>query len=70
MGQAVEQEARQRGHEIVDRIDQGDLDRLGQLGPDQADAVIEFTHPTSFRDNLRRVMDRGLPLVSGTTGWY
>jgi len=69
MGQAVENAALARGHEIVARLDRDDLDQLAELGPAQADVVVEFTQPDAFMDNLRRVMAQGLPMVTGTTGW-
>lgn len=70
MGKAVEKEAVERGHEVVARIDQDNWEEIHKLSPGNCDAVIEFTHPHSFDKNIRAVMERGLPLVSGTTGWY
>ncbi|MEO0899890.1 MAG: 4-hydroxy-tetrahydrodipicolinate reductase [Bacteroidota bacterium] len=70
MGKAVEQEALKRGHEIVAKIDLNNFEDLQQLHSDNCDAVIEFTHPDSFDRNIKAVMNRGLALVSGTTGWY
>lgn len=70
MGKAVEQEAVQRGHTIVAKIDQDNWDDLKELSPTRVDAIIEFTHPASFDRNFRQVTDLGIPLVSGTTGWY
>lgn len=70
MGKAIEQEALARGHEIVAKIDkdnQGDLDKLTA---DTCEVIIEFTHPASFFPNLKKVSVLGIPLVSGTTGWY
>lgn len=70
MGKAIEQEAVARSHEIVAKIDKdnhGDLDKLSE---DTCDVVIEFTHPDSFFPNLDKVSQLGIPLVSGTTGWY
>ncbi|MEO1416274.1 MAG: 4-hydroxy-tetrahydrodipicolinate reductase [Bacteroidota bacterium] len=70
MGKAVEQEAVQRGHTIVVKIDQDNWDDLKGLSSAHVDAIIEFTHPASFDQNFRQVADLGIPLVSGTTGWY
>lgn len=70
MGQAVEAEALARGHQIVGRLDQ----RLGQgletATAAGADVAIDFTHPASFFGVLGWAMQQGIPLVSGTTGWY
>jgi 4-hydroxy-tetrahydrodipicolinate reductase len=70
MGRAVEKEALARGHEISFRIDQDNLNHWVQVSPANTDVVIEFTHPESFQDNLNRVLERGIPLVTGTTGWH
>ncbi|MEM6800288.1 MAG: 4-hydroxy-tetrahydrodipicolinate reductase [Bacteroidota bacterium] len=70
MGKAIEQEALQRGHEIVARFDLENLPQLKELKPEDCDLIIEFTHPDSFFPNLNEVLDLGIPMVSGTTGWY
>lgn len=69
MGQAVEKEALGRGHTIMARIDANEISAFDQLTADQADAIIEFTHPESALDNFRRLLPTGIPLVTGTTGW-
>lgn len=33
------------------------------------DVAIEFTTPQAVTGNLKRLMDMGLPVVTGTTGW-
>ncbi|RMF71229.1 MAG: 4-hydroxy-tetrahydrodipicolinate reductase, partial [Acidobacteria bacterium] len=74
MGHAVEQVARNRGHRIVARIDprggEGitarELDASTVAG---ADVAIEFTTPEAAPENLRRLIDLGVCVVSGTTGW-
>ena len=70
MGKAIEQEAIARGHSISFTIDLHNQDSIQQLSKDNTDVVIEFTHPDSFAGNFEAVMAAGLPLVSGTTGWY
>lgn len=68
MGKAVEAEALQRGHNITCRTDrQQGLEALRQQN--QADVAIEFTHPDSVTDNLLRLIEMGIPVVTGTTGW-
>ncbi|HHG83670.1 MAG TPA: 4-hydroxy-tetrahydrodipicolinate reductase [Bacteroidetes bacterium] len=69
MGQAVEQEALGRGHNIVARIGLDNQSEMDQLSPDVADAIIEFTHPETALPNFRRLLPSGVPLVTGTTGW-
>ena len=70
MGKAVERAAIERGHRIVARIDQNTPEEWAKLKPGLVEAVIEFTHPDSFKDNFDKVTKLGIPLVSGTTGWY
>ena len=66
MGHAIEAMARERGHEVVLRLDRDDPwpDSLG------ADVAIEFSTPATAADNLRRCLERGVATVGGTTGWY
>jgi 4-hydroxy-tetrahydrodipicolinate reductase len=66
MGKTIERIALGRGHEIVARIDvdnQHDLDTLS------ADVAIEFSHPDAAFDNVRRCIERNIPVACGTTGW-
>ena len=65
MGHTIEQVAQERGHVIVFRGDVGwSVDQL----PD-ADVAIEFTTPQTAEENVCKLLDRHLPVVSGTTGW-
>lgn len=65
MGHTIEQVAQERGHAIVFRGDVGwSVDQL----PD-ADVAIEFTTPRTAEENVCKLLDRHLPVVSGTTGW-
>lgn len=69
MGKAIEEIAIKIGHDIVCRIDSantGDFDGNGFLN---ADVAIEFTTPSSAFGNYVKCFDRGVPVVSGTTGW-
>ncbi|MFI5344494.1 MAG: 4-hydroxy-tetrahydrodipicolinate reductase [Chlamydiales bacterium] len=67
MGQMVEKAALSRGHSIVARMtsDQWDLDAL-----QQADLCMEFTHPESVLNNIKRVAELKKELIIGTTGWH
>lgn len=65
MGHAIETVARQHGHEIVFRGDVGWT--LTQLP--EADVAIEFTTPQTAEENVNKLLDCRLPVVSGTTGW-
>lgn len=70
MGKAIEQEALERNHEIVAKIDVDNFDQLTTLHPDNCDAIIEFTRPDVFFSNLEHALPLGIPFVTGTTGWY
>jgi len=70
MGKAIEQEALARGHEVVAKIDMNNQQELDSLRIETCEVIIEFTHPDSFFPNLEKVSKLGIPLVSGTTGWY
>jgi 4-hydroxy-tetrahydrodipicolinate reductase len=65
MGQAIENIAVERGHEIVIKKDVEPLSE--DLGI--ADVAIDFSHPTAAFDNIKSCISKGVPVVSGTTGW-
>lgn len=72
MGQAVAALARARGHTIHAVIDSRDnaggkaLTRERVAG---ADVAVEFTRPDAAVRNLERLVELGIPTVTGTTGW-
>ncbi|HLF62280.1 MAG TPA: 4-hydroxy-tetrahydrodipicolinate reductase [Saprospiraceae bacterium] len=65
MGMAVERLAVERGHtvQIVKQLDQA------ALLPEGISCAIEFTHAGAAPVIIRRCLDSGRPIVSGTTGW-
>lgn len=69
MGHAIERAALQRGHEITVRIDADNLADFNSPAFAESDVAIEFTTPATAVDNYRRCMERGVKVVSGTTGW-
>ena len=64
MGRLVEQLAPEHGCEIAGRIDVGSGDWSAP-----ADVAVDFSTAEALRGNFRRYLDRGLPVVIGTTGW-
>jgi len=64
MGHIIEEVALSRGHEIVATIDAGDAFDLKD-----AEVAIEFTTPTTAKDNILRAWAQAVPVVCGTTGW-
>lgn len=69
MGQAIEQIALQRGHEIVLKITTANRHELHAENLKRADVVIEFTHPEAAPQNVTTCLKAGVPVVCGTTGW-
>ena len=67
MGKAIEQIALSRGHEIAGRIDISNRAELDTL--DHVDVAIEFSSPEAAVDNIRYCLQKGWPIVCGTTGW-
>ncbi|HZW70626.1 MAG TPA: dihydrodipicolinate reductase C-terminal domain-containing protein, partial [Hanamia sp.] len=69
MGKAIEEIALQKGHDIVLRIHDQNLEELTKQNLQKADVAIEFTNPQSAVDNILLSFDAGVPVVCGTTGW-
>ncbi|MFN3555862.1 MAG: 4-hydroxy-tetrahydrodipicolinate reductase [Bacteroidales bacterium] len=70
MGREIEKHARNAGIDVAAIIDnaqdwQSQSDNLAK-----ADVAIEFTSPSTVQDNVFRLLDMGLPVVTGTTGWH
>lgn len=68
MGRTIEALARDRGHTTV-AIDDGQESRWEALSEQSVDVAIEFSQPNAAVDNIRRCLERGIPVLSGTTGW-
>ena len=69
MGHIIEDVALSRGHQIVARIDKDNLYDFDSPAFADADVAIEFTTPTTAKDNILRSWERGVPVVCGSTGW-
>ena len=69
MGHMIEEIALQRGHEIVLKIDVNNQKEFTKENISKADVAIEFTGPDSAFENVIKVLEAGIPLVSGSTGW-
>ncbi len=67
MGKIIEKVAQERGHEILLRIDSESQHNIDLLY--RADVAIDFSAPTAAAQLIRTAMRRGVPVVSGTTGW-
>lgn len=66
MGKTIERIAQQRGHQISAKID---IDNQADLQTMEADAAIEFSHPDAAYNNVKKCLERNIPVVCGTTGW-
>jgi 4-hydroxy-tetrahydrodipicolinate reductase len=69
MGKAIEEMAKSRGHHIAYVIDLHNQDQLLEIAHSEVDAAIEFTQPESAFYNIRTCLEKGIPVISGTTGW-
>ncbi len=70
MGKEVEKIALSRKHAISAKLDTDkDWEKYSGLIT-SADVVIDFSMPGVVVDNIFRCFDLGLPVVTGTTGWY
>jgi 4-hydroxy-tetrahydrodipicolinate reductase len=70
MGQEIEKLAICSGHSIDVIIDNDNHwnEHGNQLS--SLDVAIEFTTPETAPDNIRKCFHYGIPVVSGSTGWY
>lgn len=69
MGKAIEETAVGRGHNIVLKINDENLQDFTKENTSKADVAIEFTSPHSAFDNIKKVLGYGVPVVCGSTGW-
>jgi 4-hydroxy-tetrahydrodipicolinate reductase len=68
MGHAIEKIAVSRGHSIVARVDASPAD-WEALRTTKADVAIEFSIPEKAAENVKKCLEMGIPVLSGTTGW-
>jgi 4-hydroxy-tetrahydrodipicolinate reductase len=72
MGRAVAALAERRGHTIHGVIHARENAGGAALTPASlagADVAVEFTRPDAAPANLERLVEAGVPTVTGTTGW-
>jgi 4-hydroxy-tetrahydrodipicolinate reductase len=68
MGKAIEAFAISHGHTISARIDSQHPKSDFQF--DETDVIIEFSRPEFAVENIRFAIDKKIPIIVGTTGWY
>ncbi|MCH5717464.1 4-hydroxy-tetrahydrodipicolinate reductase [Niabella hibiscisoli] len=69
MGKAIEAIALERGHEVVLKIDEANIADFNQENIAKADVAIEFTGPHTAYENILKLIELGVPVISGSTGW-
>ena len=69
MGKTIEKVAIERGHTIVGKIDIQNRTDMDLLNAADVDVAIEFSSPESALQNIKYCLEKGWPVVSGTTGW-
>lgn len=69
MGHAIEEIAVNRGHEIVLKINDQNLEDLTKENIRKAEVAIEFTNPDSAVKNILFCLQEEVAVVCGTTGW-
>lgn len=69
MGRMIERLALQRGHQIGLKINIENTEDFTKENAVNSDVAIEFTGPATAFANVKRCLDYGLPVVSGSTGW-
>lgn len=68
MGQTLDRLLAERGHSVLARgTSTSPLTSEALKG---VDVVIEFTAPEAVVANLHQCFDAGVPVVTGTTGWF
>ena len=69
MGKAIEEIALAKGHTIILRISIENIADFTEDALSGADVAIEFTGPESAAENIKKCLEAGVPVVSGSTGW-
>jgi 4-hydroxy-tetrahydrodipicolinate reductase len=69
MGKLIEELAIEQGHEVVLKISIDNTNDLNESKLTKADVAIEFTGPDSAFENVKKCLEWGVPVISGSTGW-
>ena len=72
MGMEVDELAKERGIEVVARLDVAEVRNrsAAEAALERAQVAVEFTTPHAAVSNIDLCLDAGVPIVVGTTGWY
>jgi 4-hydroxy-tetrahydrodipicolinate reductase len=72
MGKAIAALAEERGHQVHAAFlaeENAGGKALSKARLAGADVAVEFTRPDAVVNNLERLIEAGIPTVTGTTGW-
>jgi 4-hydroxy-tetrahydrodipicolinate reductase len=69
MGKSIEQRALARNHKVPYKINSSNRNEFLNLKESEVDVAIEFSNPVSSYENIRICLEKGIPVVCGTTGW-
>ncbi len=69
MGKSIEQLAIAANHEISVIVDADNPADLKNISPDNTDVAIEFSQPETAYKNITQLLNQGVKVVAGTTGW-
>ncbi|MCH7411407.1 4-hydroxy-tetrahydrodipicolinate reductase [Belliella sp. DSM 111904] len=69
MGKIIGEIAESRGHSIAAKINIDNRSALDTVDTDSIDVAIEFSQPEAAVENIKWAINKGIPVVSGTTGW-
>lgn len=69
MGREIEQIALDRGHTVILKLNQDTPASEMEAKLNLADVAIDFSSPDSAVSLISTALERGVPVVSGTTGW-
>lgn len=68
MGKVIEKIALNKGHEITARVTSSQPKE--SFDYTDTDVIIEFSRPENALENIHFCLQKNLPVVVGTTGWY
>ena len=69
MGQIISSIAEERGHNIIAKISADNVKELEEIDASSVDVAIEFSQPEAAIQNITWALTKGIPVISGTTGW-
>ena len=70
MGQAIEKLALEKGFSISSIIHSASDEAWNDLNTQNTQVAIEFSEPNAAPVNIQKLIEKGIPVVCGTTGWW